>query len=48
MVNINWTKEAENWLKDIYDYISKTKNDRNNIKNLKSVAKKHIKSNKRQ
>ncbi len=23
MVNIYWTKEAENWLKDIYDYISK-------------------------
>ena len=23
MVDINWTKEAESWLKDIYDYISK-------------------------
>lgn len=22
MVNINWTNEAENWLKDIFDYIS--------------------------
>ena len=23
MVVISWTKEAENWIKDIYDYISK-------------------------
>ncbi len=31
MVNINWTDEAELWLKDIYDYIALDK---------KSIAKK--------
>ena len=33
MVTINWTNEAEFWLKDIYDYISLDK---------KSIAKKVI------
>ena len=26
MVNINWTNEAELWLKDIHDYIALDKN----------------------
>jgi len=33
MVNINWTDEAELWLKDIYDYIALDK---------KSIAKKVV------
>jgi len=33
MVNINWTDEAEFWLKDIHDYIALDK---------KSIAKKVI------